>query len=73
LTEDLSELEIVTEKTDKDAKIEIIGNENLKAGENVITILVKNEETEEVATYQIIVNKVLAKEEVVMSWLKPST
>ena len=73
LTENLSELEIVTEKTDTDATIEIIGNENLKDGENVITILVKNEETEEVATYQIIVNKVLAKEEVVMSWLKPST
>ena len=73
LTEDLTELEIKTEKTDKDSKIEIIGNENLQEGENVITILVKNEETEEVATYQIIVNKVLAKEEAVMSWLKPST
>jgi len=73
LTEDLSELEIVTEKTDKDATIEIIGNENLQEGENVITILVKNEETEEVATYQIIVNKTIAEEEVVMSWLKPST
>ena len=73
LTEDLSELEIKTEKTDKDATVEIIGNENLKDGENVITILVKNEETEEVATYQIIVNKVVAQEEIVMSWLKPST
>ena len=37
--------------------IEILGNENLQMGENVITILVKSEDGQEIYTYQIIVTK----------------
>ncbi len=48
---ELKELNITAKPSEKDAKIEIIGNSNFKEGENVITILVsKGEET---VTYQI--------------------
>lgn len=74
LEEDLTALEITTKATSEDATVEIVGNENLQDGENVITILVENEETEEVATYQITVNKLVVAEIVEKtSWLKPST
>lgn len=75
LNEDLSSLQIGTRPTLDEATVEIIGNENLQDGENIITILVKNEETEESATYQITVNKNIIVEEIVeqMSWLKPVT
>ena len=73
LTEDLESLPISAKATDKDATVEIIGNENLQPGENIITILVQNAKTEEVATYQIIVNKNVEEETVRASWLKPST
>ena len=73
LKQDLTSLQIIAKANDENATVEIIGNENLKEGENVITILVKNEETDEVATYQIIVNKTVVPEEIAMSWLKPST
>lgn len=73
LTEDLASLPISVKATDKDATVEIIGNENLQPGENTITILVQNAKTEEVATYQIIVNKNIQEETVRTSWLKPST
>ena len=39
-----------------DASIEIIGNNNLQLGENVITILVKSADGSEVTTYQVIAN-----------------
>lgn len=73
LKQDLTSLEIIAKANDENATVEIVGNENLQEGENVITILVKNAETDEVATYQIIVNKTTVAEEVQMSWLKPST
>ena len=76
LTEDLNSLDILAQSNDSKSNVEIIGNENLKQGETTITILVTNPETEEVATYQIIVNKnVTQTSEVVGSvdWLKPST
>lgn len=68
-------LNITARANDEDATVEIIGNENLQDGENIITILVKKEETEESATYQITVNKHISVEEVEqqMSWLKPET
>lgn len=72
LNEDLEKLDIDAISTDEDAVIEILGNENLKQGENTITILVRNDEIEKNATYQITVNKnVIVKEEI--SWLNPST
>jgi len=73
LKEDLTSLQIVAEANDEDATVEIAGNESLQEGENVITILVKNDKTDDVATYQIIVNKDAVPEEIQMSWLKPST
>ena len=74
LTQDLASIEIEAEANNKDATVEIVGNENLKDGENIITILVKNAKTEDVATYQIIVNKNVVKQrEIKASWFKPST
>ena len=37
-------------------KIDVAGNDNLKIGENIITILVNSEDGKDVVTYQIIVN-----------------
>ncbi len=45
------------------ATVEIVGNTGLQLGENIITILVKSEDDEEIATYQIIVNIVEKQEE----------
>ena len=74
VTEDLSSLEIDAKVNDSSAIVEIIGNENLQEGENIITILVSNAETGENATYQIIVNKNSIKEVTgTVDWLKPST
>lgn len=47
----------ITAKSDtEDAIIEILGNNDLKLGENVITVLVKSENEEQTSTYQITVN-----------------
>lgn len=63
LTEDLDKLDFSTLlPTTVGAEIEIIGNENLQEGENIITIIIKGESEEETATYQIIVNKIVPKE-----------
>ena len=43
--------------------VEILGNEDLKEGENIITILVADGEGNNVATYQLTVNKSLVDEE----------
>lgn len=40
----------------EEAAIEIIGNNNLTVGENVITVLVKSSDGSEVTTYQVIAN-----------------
>lgn len=69
LKEDLDKLDIIALATHIDTNIEISGNENLIEGENIITIVVKQEDEEDntsgnkIATYQIIVNKDLTKEE----------
>ena len=49
-------LAINAKSDNEDATIEILGNEDLKLGENIVTILVKSEDEEEVTTYQIVVN-----------------
>ena len=46
-------LEIDTETTSKDIEVEIAGNEELKEGENIITVLVHNKQNDATATYQI--------------------
>lgn len=62
LKEDIDKLDFSTLlATNVGAEIEIIGNENLQEGENIITIIIKGE-NEETVTYQIIVNKILPKE-----------
>lgn len=67
-------LNITAKANDENATVEIIGNENIQDGENVITILVNNETTKENATYQIIVDKQVELEIVEKtSWLRPST
>lgn len=69
LTEDLEKLNITASPTHPDTVVEITGNENLIEGENIITIVVKPEDEADnasennIATYQIIVNKTLPKEE----------
>ena len=72
---DISSLEIKAKANTENATVEIVGNENLEQGENVITVLVKDEETEESATYQIVVDKNVAiiEEVAQTSWLKPET
>lgn len=61
LKEDLDKLDIEAMATEENANIEIVGNENLQDGENIITILV-NSDDESVA-YQIIVNKSVETQE----------
>ena len=74
LTEDINYLEITAKANTQGSKVEIIGNENLQQGENIITILVSNKITEENATYQITIDKnVKIEEKIQTSWLKPET
>ena len=56
-------LNIETVATDPSYTVEILGNEELKEGENIITILVADSEGNNVATYQLTVNKSLVDEE----------
>ena len=56
-------LDIQAVATDPSYTVEILGNEELKEGENIITILVSDEEGTNVATYQLTVNKSLIDEE----------
>ena len=62
LTEDKSSLGLTTIATDEKASIEVNGNEDLKDGENIITIIVKDETGEKTVTYQITVNKKLGSQ-----------
>ena len=74
VTEDLSSLEIEAKANKENATVEILGNENLQQGENTITILVTDAETEQTATYQIVVNKNSNAEVIAqVNWLNPST
>ena len=56
-------LDIQTVTTDPSYTVEILGNEELKVGENTITILVSDSEGNNVATYQVTINKSLIDEE----------
>ena len=75
LEEDINSLDIQVEANEENATVEVIGNENLKQGENTIKVLVTNNETQEVVTYQVIVNKNIVQQEKIVqkSWLKPET
>lgn len=50
-------LNIIATPEDEAAKVEIKGNENLKIGENVITITVTSSETKEIKIYNITVTR----------------
>ena len=54
-----TKLNIETKPTSENYIVEIIGNDNLEEGENIITILVSEKNGDNVATYQITVNKSL--------------
>lgn len=57
VNKDVSSLDIQAVGANNNVSIDIAGNENLKEGENVITLLVYNEETKQNSTYQITANK----------------
>ena len=63
LKEDIEKLDITALATEANSNVEIIGNENLVDGENIITITVKGENEEKIATYQITINKILSTTE----------
>lgn len=52
---DVSEVNITATPSKESAEVEIVGNTDLQPGENVITILVKSADGEEITTYQITV------------------
>lgn len=56
-TSNLTNLDVKAVANQEDAIIEIIGNDNLVIGENVITVIVKSKDDKENVTYQILVNK----------------
>lgn len=61
------ELDIQAIATDKDYIVEITGNKDLKEGENVVTILVSKSNGDNVATYQITIEKKLKAEEEIVT------
>lgn len=52
---DVTELNVTATPNREDASIEIVGNTELKSGDNVVTILVKSSDESEIVTYQITV------------------
>ena len=60
-----TKLDIKAEATNNDYTVEVLGNHDLKEGENIITILVSETKGDNIATYQITVNKSLIDEEAV--------
>lgn len=57
LKEDLTTIPLTAIANKENAKVDIEGNEDLKDGENIITITVTDEETNETVKYTIKVNK----------------
>lgn len=62
---DINKLDIKAVGTEANSKVEILGNEELKEGENIITITVTDETGEKNVSYQITVNKVIVKDDIV--------
>ncbi len=62
---DLTKLNIIAKATDEKYVIETIGNENLKEGENIITLLVSDDKGDNIATYQITLTKSLVDKEAI--------
>lgn len=55
--EDIESVTIEANPKEEGTIVEILGNEDLTAGENIINIIVKSEDGEKTANYQLIVNK----------------
>ena len=60
---DVDILEIQAVASEEDAIVEVTGNEELKEGENIITIIVSSKDGKKKATYQIKATKEAVKEE----------
>ncbi len=58
---DLDQLDIVATANEEGATVEILGNENLAVGENVITIIVTSADGTKTATYQIKATKLVTE------------
>jgi len=58
-------LEIEAKATDPYYVVDITGNNKLEEGENIITILVSDPDGNNIATYQVVVNKKLVDEEAI--------
>ena len=54
---DVNKVDVVALASVENAKVEVVGNTDLKQGENVIQINVTSEDGQETITYKIIVNK----------------
>ena len=61
---DVDKLELEYSANSDNANIEVIGNENLKEGENIITIMLSSEDSENTVIYQIVVNKINSSSEI---------
>ena len=59
------EVNVNATATNPDYTVEVTGNDDLQEGENTITILVTDEDGENVATYQVTINKSLVDEEAI--------
>ena len=60
-----TQLEFTAQPTDDTYIVEITGNEDLQEGENTVTILVSQSDGNNVATYQLTINKSLVDEEAI--------
>lgn len=60
-----TKLNLETKPTSANYVVEVTGNEDLQEGENVITILVSDKSGDNIATYQITVDKSLVDEEAI--------
>lgn len=66
LSSDKNKLDIKYELEDRNAKVEVIGNENLKVGQNEVVVKVTAENGEE-QDYTIMVEKYAKKEEIIIN------
>lgn len=62
---DYSSIKVKATSNQEDATIKIDGAEELVEGENVVNIIVTSKDGSEIKTYQIIVNKIVSKTEIV--------
>ena len=59
INSDVNDLDVKAEGLNENIQVEIVGNKDLKDGENTITILINNNEKNTDLTYQIIATKAL--------------